>query len=238
MPHDPGSLEDAWDRLVDHTKRAATELVVLPEMPFPKRWEASVTAHETWLTRLGELAASTVIGSRPVLIDGHRRNEAFVWESGSYSASHHKYYLPDEEGFWEATWYERGAVPIYPVLSSTHADVGVMICTEMWFTEHARALGRDGVTILATPRATEWSTRDRWLMGGQAAAVMAGAFGLSSNHSGTDADEMRWGGYGWVIDPNGTVLATTSEDEPCVTVTIELAAATDAKATYPRYVAE
>ena len=29
-------------------------------------------------------------------------NEAFVWESGSYRPSHHKYYLPDEDGFWEA----------------------------------------------------------------------------------------------------------------------------------------
>ncbi len=112
------------------------------------------------------------------------------------------------------------------------------MCTEVWFTEHARALGRDGVEVLATPRSTEWASRDKWLAGGRAAAVMSGAFGMSSNRSGTDALGMRWGGLGWIIDPDGGVLATTSEDEPFATVTVDPLDAQRAKATYPRYVAE
>lgn len=57
--------------------------------------------------------------------------------------------------------------------------------------------------------------------------VMAGAFCLSSN-----------GGSGWIIDAEGTVLATTADQEPFVTLDIDLAAARAAKKSYPRYVAE
>jgi N-carbamoylputrescine amidase len=67
---------------------------------------------------------------------------------------------------------------------------------------------------------------------------MAGAFGLSSNRSGTDATGLRWGGCGWVIGPDGDVIATTSEGSPFATVEIDLLQAERAKQTYPRYVAD
>lgn len=249
LPHDPEPLDEAWEGLVDHCQSEKPDLVVLPEMIFsvwlaatkgvePTRWDKAVAIHEAWLARLPELGAPVVIGARPVVIDSVRLNEGFVWERGKYRASHHKYYLPDEDGYWEATWYERGPAPTYPAVETASGTVGVLLCTEVWFTEHARSLGAEGISILATPRATEWSTRERWLMGGRAAAVMAGAFGLSSNHAGTDALGMEWGGYGWIVDPNGAVLATTSEDHPFATVEIEPLEAERAKATYPRYVQE
>ncbi|MEE8498152.1 MAG: carbon-nitrogen hydrolase family protein [Acidimicrobiia bacterium] len=248
LPHDPDRLDEAWEGLVEHCRLNSSDVVLLPEMPFsvwlaatkevdPERWDKAVASHEAWLERLGELGASTVLGSRPVVIDGHRHNEAFVWEPSSYQPSHHKYYLPDEDGFWEATWYDRGTGS-FPALDTSPGKVGFLMCTEVWFTEHARELGRAGVVILATPRSTEWASRDKWLAGGRAAAVMSGAFGVSSNRSGTDVLGMRWGGLGWIIDPDGKVLATTSEDEPAATVTVDLLDAARAKVTYPRYVKE
>jgi N-carbamoylputrescine amidase len=249
LPHDPAPLAEAWADLAAHTREAESELIVLPEMPFsiwlaatkevdPDRWSEAVADHERWQERFDELTVPVVIGARPVVVDGTRHNEGFVWERGRYTASHHKYYLPDEDGFWEATWYDRGPAPEYPAVATEHTDIGILLCTEVWFTEHARALGRRSIGVLATPRATEWDTRERWLMGGRAAAVMAGAFSLSSNHSGSDAAGMHWGGFGWIIDPNGAVLATTEEDEPFVTLDIDLLDAERAKATYPRYVTE
>lgn len=248
LPHDSDRLDEAWVGLVEHCRAHGSDAVLLPEMPFsvwlaatkeldPGRWDDAVATHEAWLERLGELGASIVLASRPVVVDGHRHNEAFVWDSGSYQKSHHKYYLPEEDGFWEATWYDRGTGR-FPALETALGKVGFLMCTEVWFTEHARALGRDGVEVLATPRSTEWASRDKWLAGGRAAAVMSGAFGMSSNRSGTDALGMRWGGLGWIIDPDGGVLATTSEDEPFATVTVDPLDAQRAKATYPRYVAE
>jgi N-carbamoylputrescine amidase len=41
-----------------------------------------------------------------------------------------------------------------------------------------------------------------------------------------------------VIDPDGAVLATTTPDDPFVTIQIDLDLARKAKTTYPRYVRE
>lgn len=248
LPHDPEPLAEAWADLTDHCRSNRSDVVLLPEMPFTVwlaatkevdavRWDESVAVHDAWLERLGELETAVVLGSRPVVIDGRRLNEAFVWEAGAYRASHHKYYLPDEDGFWEATWYERGTGS-FPALDTGAGTVGLLVCTEVWFTEHARAFGKDGVGILANPRTTEFASRDKWLAGGRAAAVMSGTFCMSSNRSGVDAAGMRWGGLGWIVDPDGAVLATTSEDEPFATVTVDALDADRAKTTYPRYVEE
>jgi N-carbamoylputrescine amidase len=70
-----------------------------------------------------------------------------------------------------------------------------------------------------------------WLAGGRTAAVVAGAYAVSSNHG----DE-RFGGQGWIVDPDGRVLAITSAEEPFVTVDVDLDGAEAAKRTYPRYV--
>jgi N-carbamoylputrescine amidase len=79
----------------------------------------------------------------------------------------------------------------------------------------------------------------KWLAGGRAAAVMSGAFCLSSNRSGIDATGFEWGGHGWIIEPEeGDVLAVTDRGQPFVTVDIDLAVADTAKRTYPRYVTE
>ena len=68
---------------------------------------------------------------------------------------------------------------------------------------------------------TESQSVDKWLAGGRAAAVMGGAFSLSSNRAGSNHG-LTYGGLGWVIGPDGQVLATTSDSEPFVTVEIDL----------------
>jgi predicted amidohydrolase len=71
-------------------------------------WKASVEIHDHWISRLPELTPAIVLSSRTVIKNGRRLNEAFVWDdTAGYKAVHHKYYLPDEEGWWEASWYER-----------------------------------------------------------------------------------------------------------------------------------
>jgi N-carbamoylputrescine amidase len=68
---------------------------------------------------------------------------------------------------------------------------------------------------------------------------MSGAFCLSSNRSGIGGDGFEWGGQGWIIEPEeGQVLGLTTDDEPFVTVDIDLEVAATAKTTYPRYVPE
>ena len=238
-------LDSAWPQLATHCRATGPDLVVLPELPFgpwlpatqdvdPDAWVASEGVHEQWIERLGELGAETVVGSRPVTDDGHRYNEAFVWSAGVITPSHRKTYLPDEPRFWEASWYERGPVA-FDVDTTPAGKLGFQICTEMWFFTHAREYGQAGASFVVTPRATEARTLDKWIAGGRVSAVSAGAYALSSNHSGSYPG-VTMGGGGWVMSPDGEVLALTSDSNPFVTVDCDMPAAQAAKSTYPRYV--
>ncbi len=244
----PYSISAEWPQLVAHVAEQQSDLVLLPEMIFSpwlaldndvstERWADAMTAHAAWLGRLEELAPATVVSSRPTLRDGVRRHEAFVWDiENGLRDVHTKYYLPDEPGFWEATWYERGDGS-FDAFPAGDATSGMLMCTEVWFTEHARSYAKQGAHLIFTPRCTGFAGNDKWLMGGRAAAVMAGAFSLSSNHAGKQGD-MHFGGAGWVVGPNGQVLGVTSVDEPFVTVDVDLTSAETAKQTYPRYIKE
>ncbi|MCP3976762.1 MAG: carbon-nitrogen hydrolase family protein [bacterium] len=244
-----GTPEDEWTRLIEHVAEIRPDLVVLGEMPFDRwlaasdavdenDWAAAVARHEEWMARLGELGGAAVAASRPISHGGTPHNEGFTWTArGGPSATHIKYYLPDEPGFWEASWYRRSPQRSFHSASIARATCGFMLCTDMWFTEHARSYAAQGVELLLVPRATPAATGAKWLAGGRAAAVMAGAFCLSSNRQGS-AEGVLFGGSGWVIDPEGNVLAVTTAEDPHVTVEIDLAEARAAKKTYPRYVAE
>ncbi len=251
LRNDADGLEADWERLVQHAKKQASQLVLLPEMPFSPWpawrptfdrtvWARAVANHESWTRRFARLEPAVVVGTRPVNVGPHRYNQGFAWDSElGLRTVHTKVYLPDEQGFWEASWYEPGEKR-FEAFECGPAKAGMLICTEMWFTEHARDYARQGIHLLLTPRATERGTRAKWLAGGQAAAIMAGAYGLSScpvnDREHTDDTGASLGGQGWIISPDGDVLATTSADEPFVTLDVDLALAEQAKSTYPRYV--
>lgn len=248
LPDNADSLISAWAGLVDHAGSEHSQLLLLPEMPFfpwiaatnqvdPETWQQASQAHERWRERFTELAPAVVMGSQPVVHEETRLNEGFVWGTDpGYTPAHHKYYLPDEEGFWEASWYQRGSGNFQPA-SAAGAQVGFAICSEMWFTEHARSYARQGIHLLACPRATGRASVGRWIAGGRAAAVMSGAYCISSNRSGHGSG-IDWGGNGWMIDPNGEVLGLTSAERPFLTLELDLAVADRAKQTYPRNVQE
>jgi N-carbamoylputrescine amidase len=239
-------LERQWARLRDHIASSAAELLVLPELPFSPwlpawsrvnaaAWDDAVAAHDAWVAKLDELGAAVVVTSVPVIDEGRRYNEAVVWVVGQgVVARRRKTYLPEEPGFHEASWYERGPIS-FEAASTPLAQLGVLVCTEVWFGEHARGYGRHGVEVLAVPRATPSGSLQRWKAACQVAAISAGAFCLSSNRSGREGD-VTFGGASWIINPEGEVLAQTTEDAPAITVDVDLLAAVAAKRTYPRYV--
>jgi N-carbamoylputrescine amidase len=245
---DPDGFAEDWERLAAHVQAEASDLVLLPEMPFARWfagtrpfdltvWQAAVRGHDDWLQRITELGSLIVLGSRPVSHGTMRLNEGFVWEPGTgYRAAHQKYYLPDEDGYWEASWYQRGPGSFAPVDVGT-VRAGFLICTDLWFLERARRYGAQGVHLVCNPRATELATGDRWLAGARTAAIVSGAYLLSSNRAGV-ASPSPFGGQGWIIDPDGQVLGLTSDQRPFVTCGIDLSLAEQAKQTYPRYVRE
>ncbi len=249
LSNEPEQLEQDWQQLTAHVRDKKSELVLLPEMPFypwmawtkkydPAVWDHAGQNNKNRLSRFQEHSPADVISTRPAIKDGNNLNEGYFWEQKSgYRKIHTKYYLPNEECFWEATWYNRGDCDFKP-LNGAGIRIGMLICTEIWFTEHARNYAKQGIHILAAPRATEMASADKWLAGGRAAAVMSGSFCLSSNRGNIDKNGMEWAGQGWIIEPDGEILGITSIREPFITVDINLTAAEKAKTTYPRYVQE
>jgi len=247
MHNEPQRFVNDWQQLVEHVRSEHSQLVLLPEMPFvpwfattphfdAATWQAAVQSHQQWLQRLSELAPAHVISSFPANRAGKRLNEGFLWQHDTgYQAVHEKYYLPDEEGVWEASWYQRGKGDFTPV-ESHNAAIGMLICSELWVLEHARIYGQQGVHLLVTPRMTQSITTEKWLIGGRASAILSGAFSLSSNRVSASGSPEDYGGTGWIIDPNGEVLATTSHQQPFITAELDLQQAEHAKKTYPRYI--
>ncbi len=250
LPDKLEELEEDWQALVTHVKNEKSDLILLPEMPFypwiadtdqvdPYIWKEAVLAHEKWTSRFNSFEGILIFGTRPVIKTGRRFNEGFIWKQETgFMDVHTKYYLPNEQGFWESTWYERGEKNFSTIVLND-VYIGFLICTELWFTEHARAYAKQGIQILLCPRASLFSTVDKWILAGRIAAIMSGAYCLSSNHRGYSNQGVKFGGKGWIIEPeNGKVLGTTTPEQPFLTLEIDLKIAENAKKTYPRDVLE
>ena len=161
--------------------------------PIASAWGRAVFDHKTQIAQLDQLKAKAIMGTRPILTScGSRRNQAYVWTEGRPEASplHEKYYLPDEPGYWEATWYERGEKK-FDVARALGARIGVQICTEMWFFEWARHYAKSRVDMLCIPRATPNGSTEKWLAGGQTAAVCSGAYCLAQTYMGAARSWVR-----------------------------------------------
>jgi N-carbamoylputrescine amidase len=244
LPHEPSALARAWEDLCEHTLVHASELVLLPELAMVPplweseefdagRWDAAQTLSATQLCRLHELHAACVVGTRPIRLNERRLNQGFQWSAATGLTSlRSKYFLPEEAGSREATWFQEGD-PVFPEFHAGATTFGLNICTELWALETYATYAAAGVHMVLTPRATALATMQKWLAGGIVAAVRSGAFSVSSNR--VDA-RGTCGGGGWIIDPNGELLAITSAAQPFETRDIDLSEACDAKRTYPRYV--
>lgn len=249
LPEDQEQLDIALAALKEHLVAAESQFLLLPEMPFskwlprtqavdPNLWQQAVVQHQQRNRDFQQLGVRCITGTQPILSQQVPYNEAFVWQHDSGMAPvHRKYYLPEEPEFWEASWYRKGPKS-FKTFQATHVRVGFLICTEMWFTDCARSYAREGIELLLCPRATAGYSKDKWVAGGIAAAVMAGAFCLSSNRGGKDACGMEWAGCGWIISPEGEVLGKTDSQNPFLTLDLDLSEAHDAKTTYPRYISE
>ncbi|MDM9621997.1 carbon-nitrogen hydrolase family protein [Rhizobium sp. S96] len=238
---------EQWRCCADAVSRLAPDILITNEMPFgawlPKtlpydqaRAEAWAELHAQSLTALGELAPA-VISSRPVVHGGRLANEAFALENGVYRFLHHKHLFPAEEGWQEDGWFAP-SIPGFDTNVIAGLTVGVLLCTELMFPERARALGRQGAHLIAVPRASGRSM-SYWRTAGAMAAIVSGAYVMSSNRVGSAYGEPPiFGGGGFAFDPSANPAGDTRQDQPALRVSIDPDAAEAAKASYPVYVRE
>jgi predicted amidohydrolase len=240
---------EAWRQLAGSVRSQRADVFLLNEMPFgpwisaaAKPDEAallaSCDAHDAGLGSLADLGAAAVLGTRPAVYEGRSVNEAFVWRAGAgVEPVHTKQFFPDEEGYFEARWFERGETH-FRVADVNGINVGFLICTEVMFTEWARFYGRQGAHVIAVPRAVGRPSLRRWKTAMSMAAIVSGCYVVSSNRGGIDSQGQAFGGCGWIFDPFGDLLAETSADAPVASADLDLGLVARAQQEYPCYVAE
>ena len=240
---------DAWRTLCATVSREATHLFLLNEMPFGSwiaagdrfdeaTWRESCARHDAGMARLPDTGARFVASSRPTRAADRCVNEAFIWSrSDGLQPVHTKQYFPDEEGFYEARWFQPGERH-FRTASAGGLSCGFLICTELMFNERARQYGRAGAQVILVPRATGGGSLDRWLVAMRMAAIVSGCYVISSNRAGTSARGQVFGGTGWIIDPTGNVVAQTSPSSPIAFHEIDTDLVAQAQRDYPCYVKE
>lgn len=250
LSNDIKQFEKDWEGLVSHCKLNESEIVLLPEMPF-YLWIANqpsinnslqieaVKAHEKWLQRIEELGNVIVAYSKPLIKENKFYNTAYIWTKDTgHIKVHTKHFFPEEEGFYEETWFDREPNN-FELIEINGLKIGFLLCTEIWFTQYARKYGLEGIDFLLCPRATGKSSIDQWVRCGQTSSVVGGCYSLSSNRSGVGEDGFNWGGTGWISQPmDGSLLGVTSNDVPFLTLDVDLEKSKLAKKEYPIYVKE
>lgn len=241
--------DSGWNRLVKQCESAEPDLLLLNEMPFG-RWisvgekrdsailETSQQQHREGLERLNALGTLAVLGTYPRFEDQLSLNQAFVWTPlNGLEPIHTKQFFPNENGFHEARWFERGQQR-FEVAEALGVQVGFLICTDVMFNEWARYYRHKRAHLIAVPRATPVGSETRWKTMCAAAAIVSGCYVASSNRSGIDESGMEFAGKGWIFNPIGEMIAETSPEQPVVTAELELSLVQKAQGEYPCYVEE
>jgi len=247
LPDDLSLGHPAWADFVRRIERERADLAVLNEMPFGA-WLAgaatfderlatgAIDAHEHALQALRHLPIAT-IGSRPVRAARKLANEAFLMVDGEYRSLHHKQYFPQEDGFFEETWFAASRQG-FEVTEFHELRIGVLLCSELMFTEWARHYRRQGAHLIVAPRASSTSMRC-WDAAARMAAIVSGCYVLSSNRvSRATAPAPRFGGRGFIYSPSGELVGETTAATPVVSANIDVALVAEAQRSYPCYLRE
>ena len=238
-----------WQDLVGQCQAVGPDLILLNEMPFGS-WistgvkrdehvlETCRQQHRDGVEGLNSLGTYAVLGTHPRRDNGRSINEGFVWTPiDVLEPVHTKQFFPNEGGFYEARWFERGERK-FGIADIGDLRAGFLICTDVMFNEWARYYGRNGVHLIAVPRATPSGSVNRWKTMCAAAAIVSGCYVASSNRAGLDESGLEFAGRGWIYDPLGELLAETSPDNPVVAAELDLDLVRKAQGEYPCYVEE
>lgn len=234
-----------WADIALSVHDAGADILVTNEMPFGA-WrptgsqfdvdEAAAWAreHEEAVAALADLHVSAIISSRPVLTGKRLVNEAFALVGGEYKALHQKHFFPEEPGWHEATWFAC-AQPGFDVHDILGVKVGLLLCTELMFSEKARHYGRLGADVIVAPRASGVNLH-YWQAACAMASVVAGAWVISSNRVGSAGPGIpQFGGRGMAYAPAGVPLGQTSAKVPLMVTSVDLQLSQGSKKDYPCY---
>ncbi|MEP3232425.1 MAG: carbon-nitrogen hydrolase family protein [Hyphomicrobiales bacterium] len=167
-----------------------------------------------------ELGITLHIGSLAILrADGKVANRAFVFgPDGGLVTTYDKIHMFDVdldngERWRESNTYEPGVSS--PVVKTPDAKIGVAICYDVRFPEVFRRQALAGADILTAPACfTRQTGQAHWHVLMRSRAIENASFMISAAQGGTHEDGRKTFGHSIIVDPWGTVLADSENDEP------------------------
>ncbi len=238
--------EDTLCASLHTARKQGADLAILPELPLnswspatkiqsPDDAEPPGGAREMILRNAAHKTSTAVLGGViRQLSDGRRISLALLIDTqGQIVGASPKHVLPDEEGFWECDHYEPSHDPP-EIIEFYGCKLGIQICSDANRPSAAQLLAAQGVQVILAPRATSPSTWERWCLAYQSMALTASAWVVSVNRPQMEYG-VEIGGPSLVVNPMGDVVLETTER--ISTHSLDLQEVTDARKTYPGYLA-
>ena len=224
-------------RVIGHIRDAAelgAQIIVTPELfqtpYFPQRqdadcfeWAEPLEGNKT-LARMCKLAKELDVVLPYSFFEregqAYFNSVALIDATGLVLGVYRKSHIPDGPGYYEKYYFCPGAAPpeVWP---TKHGRVGIGICWDQWFPEHARALALLGAEVLLYPTAigsepdSEEDTSEPWqrVMIGHAVANSIPI--AAANRVGVE-DGLGFYGSSFICDPRGDLVERLSRSEPGV----------------------
>ena len=161
-----GDLSANAAKILDVWKNAKADLVVFSEMILcgyppedlilkPAFIEEVEEEIETLCATSKDFSAAALL-SCPWVINGKICNAVLLIEHGEILHVQAKHHLPNYGVFDEERVFEPGPLPM-PIAFKDHV-IGVLICEDMWFTDVASHLKKQGAELLIVPNGSPFET--------------------------------------------------------------------------------
>lgn len=139
-----------------------------------------------------------------------------------------------ETGFFETAWFQNKDAN-FSSIDIAGVNFGFLICTELMFTETARAYAKQGVHVILVPRATGGNL-ETWKTAAAMAAIVSGSYVVSSNRVGTSKGGVSFNGGGFVFGPDGRLIDQATLDQPFKVIHVDVDLVTRQRFEYPCYI--
>jgi N-carbamoylputrescine amidase len=275
VPDTAANLDKAADR-VREAARAGANVICLPEL-FRAQYFCQREEHALFDTaepipgpstdRLSAIAKEEKVVVIASLFErrapGLYHNTAAILETdGSIKGIYRKMHIPDDPLYYEKFYFTPGDLG-FKAMSTSHGQIGTLVCWDQWYPEAARETALRGANTLFYPTAIGWHPSEKaeygdaqysaWQIMQRAHAIANGVYVGAVNRVGHEHGDVIhkgvsmpgpgdhtpqsglefWGGS-FIADPFGRVIAQASHDKEDILIAeIDLKLQEDTRRNWP-----
>lgn len=153
--------------------------------------------------------------------DGKFKNSCVVFNrSGNIIGKYHKIHMFSYFGSKESEYITPGNS--CAVVETDIGKIGLSICYDLRFPELYRTLTYNGAELIICPAAWSYPRLEHWLILNRARAIENQVYFISVNQTGKSDNSRENLGHSMIIDPWGSVLASSGEEEGVIMAEIDL----------------